>query len=104
MARSARRWPPRPTPGAAAPSWTGRSTWPAAPATTRRSNPSCRSPPSWTASMAGEPLLRVLMTADTVGGVWTYAAELARELGRRGVAVDLATMGAPVAAHQRAEL
>jgi glycosyltransferase involved in cell wall biosynthesis len=36
---------------------------------------------------------RVLMTADAMGGVWTYALELAREFGRRGVAVDLATMG-----------
>jgi glycogen(starch) synthase len=37
---------------------------------------------------------RVLMTADTVGGVWTYALELARELGDFGVEVALATMGA----------
>ena len=28
---------------------------------------------------------RVLMTADTVGGVWTYAIELARGLAERGV-------------------
>jgi glycogen(starch) synthase len=38
---------------------------------------------------------KVLMTADTVGGVWTYALELARGLGERGVEVALATMGAP---------
>jgi glycosyltransferase involved in cell wall biosynthesis len=36
---------------------------------------------------------RVLMTADTVGGVWTYALELARQLGRRAVEVTLFTMG-----------
>ena len=38
---------------------------------------------------------RILMTADTVGGVWTYALELAASLGRCGVAVDLATLGEP---------
>jgi glycosyltransferase involved in cell wall biosynthesis len=37
---------------------------------------------------------RILMTADTVGGVWTYALDLARALAERGVAVSLATMGA----------
>jgi glycogen synthase len=36
---------------------------------------------------------RVLMTADTVGGVWAYAVELAAGLGRCGVRVDLATLG-----------
>jgi glycogen(starch) synthase len=54
--------------------------------------------------MAGKRMPRVLMTADTVGGVWTYAVELARELDARGVRVGLATMGAPVSAHQRQEL
>jgi glycosyltransferase involved in cell wall biosynthesis len=44
------------------------------------------------------------MTADTVGGVWTYAVELARELDARGVHVAIATMGAPIAPHQRAGL
>nr|WP_223646558.1 glycosyltransferase family 4 protein [Corallococcus sp. EGB] len=33
------------------------------------------------------------MTADTVGGVWSYALELCRALCARGVCVDLATMG-----------
>ncbi|MDP9034476.1 MAG: glycosyltransferase family 1 protein, partial [Myxococcota bacterium] len=37
---------------------------------------------------------KVLMTADAVGGVWTYAVELAGELGRAGVETVLATMGA----------
>jgi len=44
------------------------------------------------------------MTADTVGGVWTYAIELCRELGRFGVEVVLATMGAPLSNHRRALL
>ncbi len=29
--------------------------------------------------------MRVLMTTDTVGGVWTYALELTRALRRRDV-------------------
>lgn len=44
---------------------------------------------------------RVLMTADTIGGVWTYALDLARDLVRRGVTVHLATMGAPPRPAQR---
>ena len=44
---------------------------------------------------------KVLMTADTVGGVWTYAVELARGLAERGVEVALATMGAPLNDFQR---
>jgi glycogen synthase len=48
--------------------------------------------------------MKVLMTTDTVGGVWTYAVELARELIRRGVDVVLATMGAPLSQVQRAEV
>lgn len=46
---------------------------------------------------------RVLMTADTVGGVWTYALELARALAPHGVEVTLATMGAPLSDAQWAE-
>ena len=48
------------------------------------------------------PGLRVLMTADTVGGVLTYALTLASELERYGVEVHLATMGAPLHDAQRA--
>lgn len=33
------------------------------------------------------------MTADTVGGVWTYALELARALGKYDIEVAVATMG-----------
>ncbi len=46
---------------------------------------------------------RVLMTADTIGGVWTYALDLARGLSAGGVEVILATMGAPLTAAQAAE-
>ncbi len=46
---------------------------------------------------------RVLMTADTIGGVWNYALELARGLGEAGVQVVLATMGAPLSPELRAE-
>jgi glycosyltransferase involved in cell wall biosynthesis len=44
------------------------------------------------------------MTADTVGGVWTYALELADALGRRGTEVHLATMGRHLDRPQRAAL
>ncbi len=45
----------------------------------------------------------MLMTADTVGGVWTYALELSRALATRGVSVTLATMGSPLSEAQWAE-
>ena len=47
--------------------------------------------------------MKVLMTADTVGGVWTYAIELARALAPHGVEVCLATMGRPTSPAQRQE-
>jgi len=37
--------------------------------------------------------MKILMTADTVGGVFTYAIELAGALGRRGAQVALAAKG-----------
>src|SRR6266542_1827922 len=46
---------------------------------------------------------RVLMTADTVGGVWTYAMELSTALAETGIEVALATMGRPLSGAQRAE-
>lgn len=46
---------------------------------------------------------RVLMTADTVGGVWTYALELARALQTYDVDVLLAVMGPPLTAAQSEE-
>jgi glycogen(starch) synthase len=49
--------------------------------------------------MAASPQ-RVLMTADTVGGVWTYALELAKALAPHGIEIALATMGSPLSASQ----
>lgn len=49
----------------------------------------------------GAERYRVLMTADTVGGVWDYALELARALGARGDEVALATMGGEPSRAQR---
>lgn len=45
---------------------------------------------------------RVLMTADAVGGVWTYCLHLCAGLAREGVAVDLAVFGPPPDEAQRA--
>ncbi|UJR83432.1 glycosyltransferase family 4 protein [Sandaracinus amylolyticus] len=45
---------------------------------------------------------RVLMTADAVGGVWTYAVELSRALSAHGVRTTLAVMGPPPSDAQRA--
>lgn len=45
----------------------------------------------------------VLMTADAVGGVWTYALELARGLSARGSRVTLAVMGPAPSRAQRSE-
>ncbi len=46
---------------------------------------------------------RILMTADAVGGVWTYALELARALGKHDVEVAIATMGPEPSRAQREE-
>lgn len=54
--------------------------------------------------MAAERPPRILMTADTVGGVWTYAVDLARALDARGIEVAIASMGALPSPHQRQEL
>lgn len=45
--------------------------------------------------------LSILMTTDAVGGVWTYALELAESLAERGVRMTLATMGDPPSLEQR---
>jgi glycosyltransferase involved in cell wall biosynthesis len=50
--------------------------------------------------MAGRPI-RVLMTADAVGGVWQYATELAGGLAPHGVETLLAVLGPPPDAGQR---
>jgi glycosyltransferase involved in cell wall biosynthesis len=47
--------------------------------------------------------MKVLMTADTVGGVWTYAMDLIGALQPHGVQVLLATMGAPMNREQRVQ-
>jgi glycogen synthase len=45
--------------------------------------------------------MRVLMTGDTVGGVFTYVCELTRALASRGVEVCLALSGSPLRGDQR---
>jgi glycogen synthase len=37
--------------------------------------------------------MHVLMTADTVGGVWTYTRELVTQLSRRGIKITLVSFG-----------
>jgi glycogen synthase len=46
----------------------------------------------------------VLMTADAVGGVWTFAVDLARALGAHGVRVTLAVTGPAPSDAQAAQL
>src|SRR4051812_3870749 len=46
----------------------------------------------------------VLLTTDTVGGVWHYTLELVAALHGRGVRTAVATMGAPLRPEQRAQL
>ncbi|WP_146618646.1 glycosyltransferase family 4 protein [Rhodoplanes elegans] len=50
------------------------------------------------------PRRRVLMTADAVGGVWTYATTLAAALAGRGHTVLLVTLGPEPGPAQRAAL
>ncbi|MBW8745676.1 MAG: glycosyltransferase family 4 protein [Sphingomonas sp.] len=45
--------------------------------------------------------MRLLMTVDSVGGVWQYATDLARALGERGVETILALLGPIPPAEQR---
>jgi glycogen synthase len=55
--------------------------------------------------MGLEPLpRRILMTADPIGGVWSYVLELAHGLNEYGVEVALATMGARLSNEQRVEV
>jgi glycogen synthase len=44
---------------------------------------------------------RVLLTADPLGGVWTYALELSRALSAAGCQITLASMGGPITAADR---
>ena len=48
--------------------------------------------------------IKVLMTTDAVGGVWTYSTGLASELAAAGMEVHLVTMGPPPRAEKRAML
>src|SRR5436309_13207022 len=43
--------------------------------------------------MMAPPARRILITADAVGGVWTYATELSRGLCKRGDEVTLVVLG-----------
>src|SRR3954452_3301742 len=43
---------------------------------------------------------RILMTVDPIGGVWTYALELARALEPYGIEIALASMGAHLTREQ----
>ena len=52
---------------------------------------------------ASSAVRRVLMTADGVGGVWTFALDLIRGLGEHDISVDLAVMGPPLSDDQRAD-
>jgi glycogen synthase len=47
--------------------------------------------------------MKILMTTDTVGGVWTYSLQLAKSLARYDVTVDLATLGPPLDGSKRQE-
>jgi glycosyltransferase involved in cell wall biosynthesis len=45
--------------------------------------------------------MTILMTVDSVGGVWTHALDLSRGLAARGIRVVLAVMGPPLSIEQR---
>lgn len=47
---------------------------------------------------------KVLMTADPVGGVWTYAMDLCRAYDSAGITIHLATMGCCLSESQHAEV
>jgi glycosyltransferase involved in cell wall biosynthesis len=48
--------------------------------------------------------MRVLITADTVGGVWTYAVELARASAFHDCEIAIVAMGSPLREDQRSTL
>lgn len=48
--------------------------------------------------------MRLLMTTDTVGGVWTYTMELCAALEDYGVSIELASMGRKLSAEQFREV
>jgi glycosyltransferase involved in cell wall biosynthesis len=47
--------------------------------------------------------MRVMLTTDAVGGVWTYALELVRYMSRRGIEVHLCVLGPAPTARQKKE-
>jgi glycosyltransferase involved in cell wall biosynthesis len=47
---------------------------------------------------------KILMTTDTLGGVWTYATDLAKAFAKSGTSVHLVTIGPKPRADQRAAL
>ena len=47
--------------------------------------------------------MRILLTVDSVGGVWQYGLDLARALGTRGVETVIAHLGPPPSPDQRAD-
>jgi len=51
--------------------------------------------------MNSPPPTRLMMTTDAVGGVWTFATNLSRELGSAGYEVLLVTLGPRPSAAQR---
>ncbi|MFT3828644.1 MAG: glycosyltransferase family 4 protein [Opitutaceae bacterium] len=50
---------------------------------------------------SANPVRRVLLTADAIGGVWTYATTLCHEFARREIEVVLAVMGPAMTDAQR---
>ncbi len=54
--------------------------------------------------MNGNKHMKILMTTDTVGGVWTYSMELCRGLQTHDVEIHLATMGAKMSNWQKREV
>jgi len=48
--------------------------------------------------------MKLLLSTDTIGGVWTYSSELVRALEPHGVEVALACLGAELNEAQRAEV
>lgn len=54
--------------------------------------------------MKGKKELKVLMTVDTVGGVWTYCMELCQSLQNYNVEFHLVTMGGKMSEWQREEV
>src|SRR3954451_24609837 len=104
MEPAARRWPSLPTNGAVA----RRRRGPAGLAAIRRTTPTSSRRCRWrlcsTRSMADKRPRSLLITTDTVGGVWNYTLELATALVSLGVRVAVATMGKPLSESQRTQL